>query len=338
MLYRPRFFKRSRLVRSESSRDWQVAKGNAIVVALNGEATAEHVLRHAVQLAQRWESPLHLVQVVIPEYYWERGEAALFANSEWLSGRRQAETYLESVAEAITIANDIPVTADVVSNISIERGLSALSADVGRLLIVAKPPRTGLSQVYFGSTSNSLVGKLSVPLLIVPNQSSEEVSETTDYQQILVGIGHGDVSESILNAAMAFATDAVTYRLLHVFSPRAQMTMARTARFFPTNLRQEAMARMHRAEAWLRRQKVAATSLLLDDWRHSPAQAVLEQGNSLAADLIVLGTRRRFLPWWLRRGVPEYIVRHTTRPVLLVPSDSNVPVLMRGNHVDIHSN
>src|SRR6185436_14665122 len=147
---------------------------------------------------------------------WDGSESAVFFNREWLSVREQAEAYLESVSEAIATANEIPVTAEITSNISVESELTSLSAGRARLLIAAKPPRSGFSQIYLGSVTNSLVGQLPVPLLIVPAGSSGDSSERTDYQRILVSVGHDDVSESLLGTAAEFAQGGAACHLLHV--------------------------------------------------------------------------------------------------------------------------
>ena len=127
----------------------------------------------------------------MPTQCWDCGESAVLFNREWLSAHEQAEAYLESVSQAIAAANDIPVTAEIATNISVESELSSLCSDIGRLLVVAKPSRTGFSQFYSGSVTNSLVSQTTVPLLIVPTESSGEDSEKTDYQRILVCAGHG---------------------------------------------------------------------------------------------------------------------------------------------------
>jgi len=121
---------------------------NSIVVALDGHLAAEKALPHAVQLTRRWGTPLHLVQVMLPTQYWDCGESAVLFNREWLSAREQAEAYLESVSQAIAAANDIPVTAEIATNISVESELSSLCSDIGRLLVVSNPSRSGFSQFY----------------------------------------------------------------------------------------------------------------------------------------------------------------------------------------------
>src|SRR4029079_7901940 len=109
---------------------------------------AEKALPHAVELARRWDAPLHLVQVLLPTPYWDVSESAVLFNNEWLSAREQSEAYLESVSQAIAAANDIPVTAEITTNISVKSELASLCADIGQLLVVAKPSRSGFSQFY----------------------------------------------------------------------------------------------------------------------------------------------------------------------------------------------
>jgi len=245
---------------------------------------------------------------------------------------------LEGVCQAIAAANDIPVTAEITTSISVESELSSLCADIGRLLVVAKPPRSEFSQLFLGSVTNNLASQTVVPLLIVPTHSSLEDSEETDYQRILVGAGQGEVSENVLSAAAAFGADAAECRLLHVFPLRAKWASVRASRFLPVDLRQSAMLHLLAAEKWLTRQQVKTTAHLVDDWQYSPAEAILAQADSFSADLIILGTRRRFWPWWLRGGLSESVARHSKLPVLLVPQHESISTHLRGNYVDIHSN
>lgn len=338
MLYRPLKLRGIPRSRHETWRSLRRGERNAIVVALDGQVTAEKALPHAVQLARRWEAPLHLVQVLLPKPYWEVSESAVLFDNEWLSAREQAEAYLEGVSQAIAEANDIPVTAEITTSISVESELSSLCSDIGQLLVVAKPPRSEFSQLFLGSVTNNLASQTAAPLLIVPTHSSLEGSEQTDYQRILVGARYGDVSENVLNAAAAFGADAAACRLLHVFPLRAQWASLRTSRFLSVDLRQSAMLHLLEAEKWLTRQQVNATAHLVNDWRYSPAEAILAQADSFAADLIILGTRRRFWPWWLRGGLSESIARNSKRPVLLVPQDESITTQLGGNHVDIRSN
>lgn len=338
MLYRPLKLKRSVRSRQEALLNLQRGERKAIVVALDGHRSAEKSFPHAVQLARRWDAPIHLVQVLLPKPYWDLNESAVLFENEWLSEREQAEAYLESVAQAIAAASNIAVTAEITNSVSVESELSSLSAEVGRMLIVAKPPRSELSQVFSGSVTNSLVSRTRVPLLIVPTESSSEESERTDYQRILVCAGHGDVSENVLSAAAFFGADAAACRLLHVFPLRAKWTSTRASRFLPVDLRQSAMLRLHAAERWLTRQQINAAVHLVDDWRHSPAEAILSEADTFSADLMILGTRRRILPWWLRGGLPESIAQRSKRPVLLVPQEDNFSTPIGDNHVDIYSN
>jgi nucleotide-binding universal stress UspA family protein len=262
----------------------------------------------------------------------------VLVNREWLTARGQSRAYLEGASEAIAAANNIPVTAEIIPNISVENGLSSSCADSARLLILAKPARSSLSQFYSGSVTNSLVSRTTIPLLIIPTGSGERGLERTDFQRMLLCAGHGDVSESILSAGVAFAADGTGCELLHVFPVRDGTMTLGASRLRPVNRRQDALARLRRAESWLKGQKVNASSHIIDDWRHSPAEAILGNADELSVDLIVLGTRHRFLPWWLRGSLPEYITRHSKRPVLLVPLEKKLFTTSRTDHVDIHSN
>src|SRR6187397_481953 len=123
MLYRPLNLRKNLRSRHETLRSLRRGERNAIVVALDGQATAEKALPHAVQLARRWKAPLHLVQVLLPKPYWDVSESAVLFDNEWLSAREQAEVYLEGVCQAIAAANDIPVTAEITTSISVESEL-----------------------------------------------------------------------------------------------------------------------------------------------------------------------------------------------------------------------
>lgn len=337
MLYGPVHFGSKRAVRQESQRHWPRGESKVIVVALDGRTAAESALPHAVELARRWEAPLRLVQVVTPGQSRDWSESAAVADREWRSAQERSEAYLEGVAEAIFAADGIPVTWEVITDRSIESGLSSCTDGAG-LLIVAKPARSSWSQFYWGSVTNSLVSQTDVPLLIIPTSRKNGHFEQTDYRRLLVCAGHGDVSENILRAAAAIAADGASCRLLHIVPHRAELASYRAAPLAPLELRQEAWLRLNRAAKWLNRHNVNASPRLMDDWRHSPAAALLAQAESMSADLIVLGTRRRWWPWRFGGGLPEYIARHSPRPVLLVPFEESIPVLRKADHVDLHSN
>jgi nucleotide-binding universal stress UspA family protein len=309
----------------------------SIVVALDSDIAAENALPHAIELAERWSIPLRLVQVVSPIQRKDGSELGLIGNREFLEIHEQAEVWLENIAQAITTAHDIPVTAQTVTSLAVEDALIRACEEDAALLILAKGERSTLAQFLFGSVSNRLVGRLEIPLLVVPVEPGSAPAGAVDYRRILVGVGPRDRCKSVLGAAAALGLEEGECHLLHVQQPAAAYLSVRAGGGRPLHSPEDAWLHVLKAREWLEDRGVHVESHLVDH-SSSPAKAILARAASLAADLIVLGTRHHLLPWWLRNGVPEYVVRHATRPVLLVPADATLPLIQKAHYVDLHSN
>jgi len=308
----------------------------SLVVALGGDALAENAVPHAVELARRWNIPVRLVQVVSPIQRKDGSELGLMANREFETIWEQADAYLEGVAETINAQSGVPVTAQTVIGLAVEDALVEASREDAALMIMAKGRRGSFSQLVFGSVTNRLVGRLRIPLLLVPVAARGVPPLAADYRRILVGVGPGEEYKNVLGAAAALWLDDDECHLLHVRPPAAaSLTVrGRSGRSLP--LQEDAWLHVLKAREWLEDRGVRVASHLVDH-SYSPAKALLAHGRSLAADLVVLGTRPHVLPWWLRRGVPEYVVRHAPCPVLLVPAASTLPGMLRTSHMDVYA-
>jgi nucleotide-binding universal stress UspA family protein len=104
--------------------------------------------------------------------------------------------------------------------------------------------------------------------------------------------------------------------------------------------REQAWRELFQAKEDLEAQGLRAEPKLIFDGQ-TAGSAIVEQARASQAQLIVVAGRNYLLPWWLRDGVAEYVVRHTHLPVLIVPAERSlnrtINTQPKKSHVDIHS-
>lgn len=312
------------------------AERRAIVVPLDGSAVARRALPRAVELARRWDVPLRLVRVVNPIQPRDQSDLGLLTPTEVRLVEEESDAYLEGVAQAIETANRLAVTTHTLTDVSVDRALREFTTEEAGLVVMARSQRSPLHRWLFGSVANRLVGRLSVPLFVVPVPDDDDAVPPACYRRILVALGAGDAGQSVLEAAAAMSWGGGECHLLHVLAPQAAYATAHRVPGRRRGLPEDAWLHALRAREWLEARDVEVAAHVVDH-SHSRYKAILAHAQSLAADLIILGTQHHRVPWWLRGGVAEHVVRRATAPVLLVPSHSRLPVTPQVNHVDFHS-
>lgn len=66
----------------------------------------------------------------------------------------------------------------------------------------------------------------------------------------------------------------------------------------------------------------------------SRGEAVITEASGFNPDLIAVSWKRHLMPWWLRDGVPEYVMRVSKANLLIVPEKYKVCSLDGEKHVD----
>jgi nucleotide-binding universal stress UspA family protein len=147
-----------------------------LLVSLDGSAFAEAALSHAVALARAFGGPILLVraleQPVISYEYAVTG--ILYESME--EQRRQAEAYLEGVAQRLRsdgLNVDTLVWEGWPADVIVHRGM----ASDARLIVMATHGRTGIARLVLGSVALEVVRRTHLPVLLVrPPESAAPAS------------------------------------------------------------------------------------------------------------------------------------------------------------------
>ena len=142
------------------------------------------------------------------------------------------------------------------------------------------------------------------------------------YKKILVPVDGSETSRRGLDEAIQLARDnSAKIRLVHV------VNTAVVAVEYPggspmddvSNLRDNGEALMKRAADIVSRSGLTAETVILGTPIDNTGELIVHQATEWPADIIVMGTHgRRGLPRVVLGSNAEYVLRHTSVPVLLV--------------------
>jgi len=143
------------------------------------------------------------------------------------------------------------------------------------------------------------------------------------YQRILVPVDGSDTARRGLSEAIAIARAlGASIRLVHVVTrlPLVSPALSGPAvQDLLDQLRSSGESILHDSLTAVRDAGIAVDSRLIEALGAEAGECIIEQSASWPADLIVCGTHgRRGLRRMLMGSDAEYIVRHSTVPVLLV--------------------
>jgi nucleotide-binding universal stress UspA family protein len=225
--------------------------------------------------------------------------------------------------------------------VSVANTLRSISETDGCVLAMIRPRRSSLSRFWWGSVTDDLIGRLTVPLLIIPEAASEDSPVRTvpddSFKKMLVYLDGTEASSAVLESAAAMASTGAECHLLRVLPLASAHAKWRGGPNRLSDLRAEAWRKLFEARERLEQEGIASKPQVVVDGIAAGA-AIVEQATASEVQLIVLAARMHLLPWWLREGVAEYVVRHASVPVLIVPFDGNLTLKQRTNHVDFRFN
>jgi nucleotide-binding universal stress UspA family protein len=144
------------------------------------------------------------------------------------------------------------------------------------------------------------------------------------YKRILVPVDGGSTSDKGLDEAAKLARGAgAKFLLLHIVDDTVAFSSPEGAgvNLVLDALRASGQEVLEKAAARARRARLQAKTLLVDNFTGRVAEAIVEQAKRWRADLIVMGTHgRRGMNRLLLGSNAELVIRNSTVPVLLVPS------------------
>ena len=312
---------------------------DSVLVAVDGAPIAEQAIPFASALAKRWNAPLRLVHVRNPVEEAHGMDLRVVDDSEALSLHSRGGVYLKRLADSLLDTKGIAVTSEVATGTSVADTLRSNSEMNARILVMVRTRRSAIHRFLWSSVSDNLVGRLTVPLLLVPQKDcpgGTNADANPEFDRILVYYDGAQAQTGILENVKEVASPRGICQLLRVLPMSSLYGTGKNGNSEGAGLRDRTWLELLRARKQLEQAGIPCSPQLI--FSQTAGAVIVEQAAAMRAQLIVVSTRASLLPWWLRKGVPEYLVRHAATPILIVPAHENVTSHQKADYADIHSN
>jgi nucleotide-binding universal stress UspA family protein len=302
----------------------------SILVPLDGSPLSEHALPLAQDLALRTGAVLHLAHVHIPlsaPIYTAALPLADTGLDERASDSERA--YLDALAERLRAETDIPVNVALLDGAVTDSVADLIAAHAREqpidLVIMTTHGRSGFARIWLGSVADELVGRLTMPVLLLrPTDVARTAAATRAPRQVLIPLDGSANAESILPYALALgqATQA-EYTLLRVVEPvmvAHHMPVDPAVRELDDQLidHLQVEAQIYLEQVAGRLTAHALTARIEVVVAPQAAIAILEEAQQDGIDLIAMATHgRRGLTRVLLGSVADKVLRGATTPMLL---------------------
>lgn len=318
-----------------SSRDaprTSAAKVKSIVVPLDGSRFAEQAIPLALGLAEQSGARLDLMHVVVPADVLNPYDVPSIADVALKSLKRDKRHYLNGVREKIAASSPACVAAHVVSGRAIPATLDELTGCDAGLVVMATHGRGIWGRFWWGSVAHTLLQRVSVPAIFVRGADGPVTFEPTVPNHVLLPIEQFEISQTVLGSIIEQGLySTARHSLLHTVPlvppvPSVPQFVVKEyglgADWVPswshwsTGMRQlSALAQILRDAGRRVHTKVVSTN-------EPFAHLALQWSKQNDADLIALP----YCPQWsLGRlfcpNTAEYLFRHSSRPIMFVPSN-----------------
>ncbi len=142
-----------------------------IVVGVDFSEASLAALAHAVFLAQQCDAQLEIVHVL------EDSNAPPWSSASRAAVQRQRKTDLAEASKALSALaakqpGGIAIREHVLTGAAYSKIVSFAKRKKADLIVVANAGRSRLVDVLIGSTAHRMLGRSTVPLLLVPTTSS----------------------------------------------------------------------------------------------------------------------------------------------------------------------
>lgn len=258
-----------------------------IVAATDFSAASARALRRAALLAAACRVPLHLVTALPGSWLGEL--------RSWLAGAKvqasvaAVEARLHEAGQELQRGNGIEIRTHLLKgDARTELARYAAAVDAG-LLVVGAHGRSLVGEIALGSTALALLERCAAPLLLVRGEASHP------YGKVLAGVAFEPAAREAIRTAAALAPDA-DFTLAHVYEDpfAAELFLGQASDAAVAHYRERARSR---AERELERFCAELGPLGAHTERRllhgAPGLQLVQLAESLGAELVVLGARRR---------------------------------------------
>jgi nucleotide-binding universal stress UspA family protein len=149
-----------------------------ILVPLDGSTLAEQALTHALDVAQKFGSEIHLIQVIvqysgaITPYELDYKMTETFREA----AIREAHEYLRRVERQFTSKGIRPVITKVIEGMVAESILEYSTHHGIELIVMATHGRSGINRWVFGSVAEKVLRASECPVFLVRSKPAEKAS------------------------------------------------------------------------------------------------------------------------------------------------------------------
>ena len=146
-----------------------------ILVPLDGSDRAGTIMPHAIEMAQRFDAKLILLQVIEPvataALAYEGGISPIIYEREMANLEESAKSYLANWRSKL--AQKEITTSSIVEHGSVVRTILEVAAREGvDLIAMSSHGRTGLSRVFYGSVAAGILSSTNLPLLLIRSETA----------------------------------------------------------------------------------------------------------------------------------------------------------------------
>jgi nucleotide-binding universal stress UspA family protein len=300
----------------------------SILVPLDGSVFAEHALPMALAIAQRTGARLRIAHVFSAlDSLYEPIEISINSGLNYWR-KEQKQIYLDTMRRRLAKVTPARTMSRLLVGRDVASSIKAEADGWADLVVMATHKRTPLDWWWNGSTTESLLGELSAPMLLVPGQKTPpDLAFMPPAQRILIALDESESVERVLEPMVALGdlmgSEITLLRIVRQAPDFLLWSNARRWQPYIDAKHEEARQRFHRRASRLsERIRSVHTHAVRDD--RSIAKAIISHAQNRDVDLIALATRRRGgLSRLFRRSVAARVIQRASVPVFVVSSGGN---------------
>ncbi|HEY3229435.1 MAG TPA: universal stress protein [Roseiflexaceae bacterium] len=292
---------------------------HSILVPLDGSGLSEHAVPAAATIAHASGAALHLTHVRVPAAKQRANTASNTAES----GTRDRD-YLETIVERLAAEPDLKLTKTILDGEVVDALAAYAAASAIDLIVMTTYGHGGLPYHRVGSTTEALVRRISLPILLIqPNETAPDLGQPSTFQHVLVPLDGSHLAEQILEPALALGKLMhAEYTLLRIVEPLTLKdydpvsAIAHLSERTNEEVRREAEEYLAAFAERLRADGVRCTIRAVID--RQPAAEILRAMHEPGIDLLGMTTHGRAGLGRLLIGSVAYnVVREAEIPVLI---------------------
>lgn len=287
-----------------------------VLVPLDGSPFSEQSIPVAVEIARRVGASLQLVTVhePLPPVLMMGGMPVRAPDT-----RSDFESYMRVTADRVRMESRLDVGFALLEG-SPSESLAAMVAERGAdLIVMTTHGRSGASRLWLGSVAESVVGHVTVPVLLVKQREGL----VSAFRKVLVALDGTPLAESVIESAVDVAgKDGVEYTIVRVVEPMTSLSVAALGALpdpSPELWNEERKQVGSYLDSVADRLRARSLVVHVRSMVHTHAsRGLLEAAGDMSADLIAISTHGRTgLKRVLLGSVADKVLRGAETSVLL---------------------